>query len=156
MKAKNKILTRANAAAFANKARKEGKKIVFTNGCFDILHAGHVSILEFSKNKGDILVLGINTDASVRRLKGPCRPVNKQTDRALVAASLQAVDAVVLFNEDTPLNLVKLIRPDILIKGTDYKNKEVVGSQYAGKVVLYPLLKGRSTTRIIKKSCGFC
>jgi len=152
MKTKNKIIPCAKIAAFISKARKAGKKIVFTNGCFDILHAGHVSILDFAKSKGDILILGLNTDASVRRLKGPSRPVNKQADRALVCAALQAVDAVVLFNEDTPLNLIKTIKPDILIKGTDYKNKEVVGSDYAGKVALYPLLKGRSTTNIINKT----
>ena len=152
MKAKNKILTRPKLAAFLKKAKKEGKKIVFTNGCFDILHAGHVSILEFSKSKGDILVLGINSDASIKRLKGPNRPINKQADRALVAASLEAVDAVVLFNEDTPFNLIKAVRPDVLVKGADYTKDTVVGREFAGRVALFPLLKGRSTTNVIKKS----
>lgn len=151
MKAKNKIMTRAKLSAFVKKAKKEGKKIVFTNGCFDILHAGHVSSIEFAKSKGDILVLGLNSDASVKRLKGPKRPINKQADRALVVASLGAVDAVCLFNQDTPLELIKLVRPDVLVKGADYKNKEVVGEQFAGRVVLFPLVKGRSTTNLINK-----
>ncbi len=152
MKAKNKILTRTKLAAFLKAQRAKGKKIVFTNGCFDILHAGHVSILEFSKNQGDILVLGINTDASVKRLKGPTRPINKQADRALVAASLEAVDAVVLFGQDTPLELIKFIKPDVLVKGADYTVQNVVGREFAKKVALYPLLKGRSTTNVIKKA----
>ena len=152
MKAKNKILTRTKLAAFLKAQRAKGNKIVFTNGCFDILHAGHVSILEFSKNQGDILVLGINTDASVKRLKGPTRPINKQADRALVAASLEAVDAVVLFGQDTPLELIKFIKPDVLVKGADYTVQTVVGREFAKKVALYPLLKGRSTTNVIKKA----
>ncbi len=152
MKAKNKILTREKLAAFLKAQRAKGNKIVFTNGCFDILHAGHVSILEFSKNQGDILVLGINTDASVKRLKGPARPINKQADRALVAASLEAVDAVVLFGQDTPLELIKFIKPDVLVKGADYTVQNVVGREFAKKVALYPLLKGRSTTNVIKKA----
>ena len=151
MKAKNKIMTRAKLAAFVKKAKAQGKKIVFTNGCFDILHAGHVSSLEFAKSKGDILVLGLNSDASIKRLKGKNRPINKQADRALVVAALGAVDAVCLFSQDTPLELIKLVKPDILVKGADYKNKEVVGSQFAGKVVLFPLVKGRSTTNLINK-----
>ncbi len=151
MKAKNKIMNRAQLAAFVKKAKAQDKKIVFTNGCFDILHAGHVSSIEFAKSKGDILVIGLNSDSSIKRLKGPSRPVNKQADRALVLAALGAVDAVCLFGQDTPLELIKLVRPDILVKGADYKNKEVVGSQFAGKVVLFPLLKGRSTTNLISK-----
>ena len=149
-------MSKAKLAAFLKKARKAGKKIVFTNGCFDILHAGHVSILEFARNQGDLLVLGINTDASVRRLKGPSRPVNKQADRALITAALQPVDAVVFFGEDTPLNLIKSVKPDILVKGADYSVQNVVGREYAGKVVLFKLLKGRSTTNIIKKSNSLC
>ncbi len=151
MKAKNKIMTRAKLAAFIKKAKAEGKKIVFTNGCFDILHAGHVSSIEFAKSKGDILVLGLNSDASIKRLKGPKRPINKQADRALVVAALGAVDAVCLFSQDTPLELIKIVRPDVLVKGADYKNKEVVGAQFAGRVVLFPLVKGRSTTNLINK-----
>ena len=153
-KAKSKILTKPALGAFLAKQRKAGKKIVFTNGCFDILHAGHVSILEFSRSKGDILVLGLNTDASIKRLKGCCRPVNPQADRALVCAALEAVDVVCFFGEDTPYNLIKFIRPDVLVKGGDYKVEEIVGREFAKKVVRFNLLKGRSTTNTIKKIGG--
>ena len=151
MKAKSKIFSRRALSLWVAKQRKAGKKIVFTNGCFDILHAGHVSILEFSRAKGDVLVVGVNSDASVTRLKGPTRPVNKEADRALVLAALQAVDAVCIFPEDTPYNLIKLIEPDVLVKGGDYKPSEIVGREFAKKVVRFSLLKGRSTTNIIKK-----
>ena len=151
IKAKNKILGCRALARRLQTWRSEGKKIVFTNGCFDILHAGHVSVLEFSRAKGDVLIVGLNSDASVKRLKGPSRPVNTQADRALVLAALQAVDAVCIFEEDTPYNLIKLVRPDVLVKGGDYKPAEIVGREFAKKVVRFALLKGRSTTNIIKK-----
>lgn len=139
---------------FVNRQKQQGKTVAFTNGCFDILHAGHVSILEFSKNQADVLVLGINSDASVKRLKGPSRPINCQEDRALVCASLQAVDAVVLFEQDTPYELIKLVKPDVLVKGADYKVENVVGREFAKKVALYPILEGRSTTNTIKKAAA--
>lgn len=151
MKAKNKIFSRRALGLWLAKQRKAGKKIVFTNGCFDILHAGHVSVLEFSRAKGDVLVVGLNSDASVKRLKGPTRPINKEADRALVLAALEAVDAVCVFTEDTPYNLIKEVRPDVLVKGGDYKPSEIVGREFAKKVVRFALLKGRSTTNIIKK-----
>ncbi len=151
LKAKNKILSRRSLSNLLRQWRAEGKKIVFTNGCFDILHAGHVSVLEFSRSKGDVLVVGLNSDASVKRLKGPSRPVNTQADRALVLAALQAVDAVCVFEEDTPYELIKLVQPDVLVKGGDYKPSEIVGREFAKKVVRFALLKGRSTTNIIKK-----
>lgn len=151
MKTKNKIMTRAQLAAFVKKEKRAGKKIVFTNGCFDILHAGHVKSIEFAKSKGDILVIGLNSDASIKRIKGPKRPINKQADRAIVLSALEAVNAVCLFSQDTPLELIKIVKPDVLVKGADYKNKEVVGAEFAGKVVLFPLLKGRSTTNLINK-----
>ena len=151
LKAKNKILSRRTLSNLLRQWRAEGKKIVFTNGCFDILHAGHVSVLEFSRSKGDALVVGLNSDASVKRLKGPSRPVNTQADRALVLAALQAVDAVCVFEEDTPYELIKLVQPDVLVKGGDYKPSEIVGREFAKKVVRFALLKGRSTTNIIKK-----
>lgn len=151
MKAKSKIFSRRALALWVAKQRKAGKKIVFTNGCFDILHAGHVSVLEFSRSKGDVLVVGLNSDDSVRRLKGPTRPVNKEADRALVLAALESVSAVCLFKEDTPYELIKLVRPDVLVKGGDYKPSEIVGREFAGRVVRFALLKGRSTTNIIKK-----
>lgn len=152
MKATDKILTWPQAEEYVKEQREQGKSVAFTNGCFDILHAGHVSILEFSKNQADILILGINSDASVKRLKGPSRPINSQEDRALVCASLQAVDAVVVFDQDTPYELIKLIGPDVLIKGADYKEENVVGREFAKKVALYPILEGRSTTNTIKKA----
>ena len=144
-------MTRTQLTAFVKKEKRAGKKIVFTNGCFDILHAGHVKSIEFAKSKGDVLVIGLNSDSSIKRIKGPTRPVNKQTDRAVVLAALGAVDAVCIFGQDTPLKLIKIVRPDVLVKGADYKNKEVVGAEFAGKVVLFPLLKGRSTTNLINK-----
>ena len=151
MKAKNKIKSPRALAQWVKEARAAGKKIVFTNGCFDILHAGHVSILEFARRQGDELVVGLNSDASVRRLKGPSRPVNTQADRALVLAALESVSAVCIFTEDTPFNLIKRVCPDVLVKGGDYKPSEIVGREFAGKVVRFALLKGRSTTGIIKK-----
>lgn len=151
MKAKNKIVSLRTLKAKLAQERKAGRKIVFTNGCFDILHAGHVSVLEFSRSKGDVLVVGLNSDESVRRLKGPTRPVNKQADRALVLAALESVSYVSIFKEDTPYNLIKSVRPDVLVKGGDYKPSEIVGREFAGKVVRFALLKGRSTTGIIKK-----
>ena len=144
-------MTRAQLAAFVKKEKRTGKKIVFTNGCFDILHAGHVKSIEFAKSKGDILIIGLNSDTSIKRIKGPKRPINKQADRAIVLSALEAVDSVCIFSQDTPLELIKIVKPDILVKGADYKNKEVVGSEYAGKVVLFSLLKGRSTTNLINK-----
>lgn len=151
MKAKNKILGPRALKKFVEKERAAGKKIVFTNGCFDILHAGHVSVLEFSRSKGDVLIVGMNSDASVRRLKGSTRPVNTQADRALVLAGLESVSAVAIFEEDTPYNLIKAVCPDVLVKGGDYKPSEIVGREFAKKVVRFALLKGRSTTNIIKK-----
>lgn len=151
MKAKNKIFSRRALGLWLAKERKAGKKIAFTNGCFDILHAGHVSVLEFSRSKADVLVVGLNSDDSVKRLKGPTRPINKEADRALVLAALQAVDAVCVFKEDTPYELIKLVQPDVLIKGGDYKPSQIVGREFAKKVVRFALLKGRSTTNIIKK-----
>jgi len=152
MKAKNKIVGLRTLQKRVGAWRKAGKKIVFTNGCFDILHAGHVSVLEFSRSKGDVLVVGLNSDASVRRLKGPTRPINAQGDRALVLAALESVGAVCVFEQDTPYNLIKAVRPDVLVKGGDYKKSEIVGREFAGKVVRFALLKGRSTTGIIKKA----
>lgn len=151
MKAKNKIVGLRTLKAKLDAARQAGKKVVFTNGCFDILHAGHVSVLEFARSKGDILVVGLNSDLSVRRLKGPTRPVNTQKDRAFVLAGLESVSYVCIFNEDTPYRLIKFVRPDVLVKGGDYKPQEIVGREFAGRVVRFALLKGRSTTGIIKK-----
>jgi rfaE bifunctional protein nucleotidyltransferase chain/domain len=133
--------------------RSQGLKIVFTNGCFDLLHRGHVEYLAKAADKGDVLVVGLNTDASVRRLKGESRPINDETDRATVLASLNCVDAVVLFDEDTPYELIKAVRPDVLVKGADYKPEDIVGydivTSYGGTVETVDLVEGYSTTGMI-------
>ncbi len=131
---------------------KLDKKIVFTNGCFDILHAGHVKYLEEAKSYGDVLVLGLNSDASVRRLKGESRPINSEEDRGVVLSALEAIDYVVVFDEDTPYELIKLVQPDILVKGGDYEGKEVVGSDIAKETKLVQFVEGKSTTKIIQKA----
>ena len=133
--------------------REQGLRIVFTNGCFDILHRGHVEYLSKAADMGDVLVVGLNTDASVKRLKGEGRPVNDQEARAIVLASLSCVDAVALFDEDTPYELIKAVRPDVLVKGADYKPEEIVGydivTSYGGKVETVPLVEGYSTTGLL-------
>jgi D-beta-D-heptose 7-phosphate kinase/D-beta-D-heptose 1-phosphate adenosyltransferase len=131
--------------------KKQKKKIVFTNGCFDILHRGHVSYLDVAKSYGDVLILGLNSDASVRELKGPTRPINNEDDRAFVLAALESVDYVVKFTEDTPYNLIKIIEPDVLVKGGDYEGKEVVGSDIARELKLVQFVDGKSTTKTIEK-----
>ena len=129
----------------------KGKKIVFTNGCFDILHYGHVKYLEEAKKLGDFLVVGINSDKSISNLKGKSRPINTLSDRANIINSLKSVDIVIPFEEDTPLELIKYISPDVLVKGSDYKDKKIVGAEFAKEVVLIDYIKGRSSTNIIKK-----
>ena len=131
--------------------KNKNKKIIFTNGCFDILHIGHVKYLEKAKSFGDILILGLNSDRSVRRLKGENRPVNSIDDRAYILASLEIVDYVVIFDNDTPLNLIKRIKPDVLVKGGDYEGKEIVGQEIAKDVKLVKFIDGRSTTKIIQR-----
>ncbi|MBE9828724.1 D-glycero-beta-D-manno-heptose-7-phosphate kinase [Campylobacter concisus] len=132
-------------------SQKDKKKVVFTNGCFDILHAGHVKYLSRARELGDLLVVGLNSDASVKRLKGEARPINSQDDRACVLSGLGFVDYVVIFDEDTPLNLITKIKPDVLVKGADYKDKEVVGSEIVKEVRLIDFVDGKSTTGIIKR-----
>ena len=134
--------------------KSKGKKIVFTNGCFDILHRGHVSYLDKAKSLGDVLILGLNSDASVKRLKGEDRPINNEEDRAFVLAALEAVDFVVIFDEDTPYELISALKPNILVKGADYEGKEVVGSDLVDEVKLIEFVNGRSTTRTIEKIKG--
>jgi len=135
--------------------RRRGERIVFTNGCFDLLHYGHVRYLEAARKKGDCLVVGVNSDASVRKLKGPARPVNPQSQRMAVLAALQCVDHVVMFGEATPLRLISKVKPDVLVKGTDWKGKEVVGGDFVkksgGKVALIRYVPGCSTTSLIRK-----
>jgi len=151
MDTKHKIVTLKRALAARRRAALSGKKTVFTNGCFDLLHAGHVALLEKSRSLGDILIVGLNSDASVRRLKGPARPLNRLGDRARVLAALSAVDLVVSFSQDTPHELLKALKPDILVKGADYINGKIVGREFAGRTVRVPLVRGRSSTGLIKK-----
>ena len=132
------------------------RKIVFTNGCFDLLHVGHVRYLKEARSLGDILVVGVNTDESVKRLKGPTRPVQNENDRAEILASLSAVDFVVLFDQETPLELINKVKPDFLVKGGDWKPEQIVGSSfvqsYGGKVKSLQFVDGKSTTSLIAKS----
>jgi D-beta-D-heptose 7-phosphate kinase / D-beta-D-heptose 1-phosphate adenosyltransferase len=134
--------------------KANGKKVVFTNGCFDILHVGHVKYLQIAKSFGDILIVGLNSDASVSRLKGPSRPVNIAEDRAYLLAALEAVDFVVPFEEDTPYELIKMIAPDVLVKGGDYEGKTVVGTEFAKELKLVDFVDGKSTTKTIEKIQG--
>jgi D-beta-D-heptose 7-phosphate kinase/D-beta-D-heptose 1-phosphate adenosyltransferase len=129
----------------------KNKKVVFTNGCFDILHLGHVKYLQKARALGDVLIVGVNSNESVTRLKGPTRPVNDEFDRAYLLASLEVVDYVVIFKEDTPYELIKKVKPDILVKGADYEGKEVVGSDIAKEVKLIDFVDGKSTTNIIER-----
>jgi len=136
----------------------QGKKIVFTNGCFDILHLGHIDYLSSAKELGDLLIIGLNTDESVRRIKGSSRPIQDEISRAFVLASLGFVDAVVFFGEDTPYNLIETTQPDILVKGADYKPEDIVGydivKNKGGEIVTIEFLEGYSTTGIEKKILG--
>ena len=145
----SKIITIAQWA----KVRNENHNVVFTNGCFDVLHRGHVTYLAAARDLGDCLVVGLNSDASVRRLKGESRPINNENDRSLVLAALSFIDYIILFEEDTPKNLIEQVRPDILVKGGDYKIEDIVGADFVqkngGKVLTIPFVDGYSSTKII-------
>jgi D-beta-D-heptose 7-phosphate kinase/D-beta-D-heptose 1-phosphate adenosyltransferase len=149
------VLSRADAVAFANRSRNAGKRIVFTNGVFDLLHIGHVRYLKQSRALGDVLMVGVNADSSVRRLgKGPDRPVTPESGRAEIIAALAVVDAVVIFEEDTPEETIKKLLPDILVKGSDWQGKDNPGQKFiearGGQMVFIPLESGYSTTGILK------
>lgn len=149
------ILSRDTLAQVCADLREQGRTVVFTNGCFDILHAGHVSYLERAARLGDVLVVGLNSDNSVRRLKGPSRPVNNEQDRALVLAALRSVAYVCVFDEDTPLELVRGVQPDVLVKGGDYLIENIVGADIVtargGRVLTLPFVEGKSTTAVIDR-----
>ncbi len=151
----DKIISWEEAQRLCVMWRMKDEQVVFTNGCFDILHLGHVQILESAAHLGDKLIVGINSDASVKRLKGAERPIFSEAVRARMVAALEFVDVVVLFSEDTPLELIKTLSPDILVKGADYKKEDVVGKEWVeahgGSVMLLPLLEGFSTTSIIER-----
>lgn len=145
----SKIITIAQWA----EVRNESHNVVFTNGCFDVLHRGHVTYLAAARDLGDCLVVGLNSDASVKRLKGENRPINNENDRALVLAALSFIDYIILFEEETPKNLIEQVRPDILVKGGDYKIEDIVGADFVqkngGKVLTIPFVDGYSSTKII-------
>ena len=149
------LIERNSLKKFCEDIREQGKKIVFTNGCFDILHVGHVRYLTAAKKFGDVLIVGLNTDASVKKLKGDSRPVNNEKDRAEVLLGLKAVDYVVFFGEQTAENLISEIKPDIYVKGGDYTLETLpeakIVQSYGGQVEFIQLVEGKSTTNIIKK-----
>lgn len=151
---RSKLLTREESLSCRREWQENGQKVVFTNGCFDILHAGHVRYLAAARSLGDILVVGLNSDASVRRLKGPNRPVSSQEDRAEVLCALEVVDAVTIFDEDTPEELINRLLPDVLVKGADWPVERIAGAAAVlasgGSVQTVPLLEDRSTTGIIE------
>ncbi len=152
----SKLLGNENFQAFVDEIKSTNAKIVFTNGCFDILHRGHVEYLCHARDFGDKLIIGLNTDSSVKRQnKSPERPINDEKTRALILSALECVDAIILFDEETPYELIKLIQPDILVKGSDYKVTNIVGydivTAKGGKVCTVPLIENFSTTKLIQK-----
>lgn len=151
-----KILSRAELVAEVDRLRSDGRRIVFTNGCFDILHAGHIQYLAQAARLGDVLIVGLNSDDSVRRLKGPTRPINAEQDRALVLSALAAVRYVTVFAEDTPLDLVEALSPDVLVKGGDYRPEDIIGGDFVrargGSVTVLPFVAGHSTTEVIARA----
>lgn len=155
MKTSDKIKSVSDASSQVRAWQKAGEKVVFTNGCFDLVHLGHVDYLEKARNLGDRLVLGLNTDSSVGRFKGPQRPLQDQNSRARVLAAMQFVDLVVFFDEDTPLNLISQLMPNILVKGSDYLAETIVGADVVkkngGEVKTIDFVPGYSTTRIVEK-----
>ncbi|MBI4161230.1 MAG: D-glycero-beta-D-manno-heptose 1-phosphate adenylyltransferase [Acidobacteria bacterium] len=150
-----RVVSLEAAAAAAAEARRTGKRVVFTNGCFDLIHAGHLHCLEEARRAGDLLIVGMNGDASVRRLKGPGRPLLPQEERVEVVAGLRAVDLVFLFEADTPLESILAIRPDVLVKGGDWAREEIVGRRevesWGGEVIVVPPRPGLSTTAILER-----
>ena len=153
--ARRPLMTRAEAASFAAARRATGDRVVFTNGVFDLIHPGHLRYLQHARSLGDLLIIGLNSDASVRRNKGDGRPINPEAERAEVLAALACVDAVVLFDEDTPADIIRAIQPDILVKGADWPADQIVGRDTVeasgGRVVRVPVEQGYSTTAIIDR-----
>lgn len=151
----SKITPRNELKAEVDRLKREGKKVVFTNGCFDILHAGHTRYLREARKLGDALILALNSDSSVRSIKGPMRPIVPEAERAEVVAALDSVDYVTVFDELTPLELIEFLRPDVIVKGGDWAEKDIVGAEtvrkWGGRVAIMPEIEGASTTNIIDK-----
>ena len=151
----SKITPRNELKATVDRLKREGKKVVFTNGCFDILHAGHTRYLREARKLGDALILALNSDSSVRSIKGPMRPIVPEAERAEVVAALDSVDYVTVFDELTPLELIEFLRPDVIVKGGDWAEKDIVGAEtvrkWGGRVAIMPEIEGASTTNIIDK-----
>ena len=149
----SKIKSIPKLSVTLNTLKKRGKKIVFTNGCFDILHKGNIKLLKKAKSLGEVLVVAINSDSSIKKIKGPKRPINPTRDRAFVLSAIAHIDFITVFNEPDPARIIKKLNPDILIKGGDWKIKGIIGSKYVkskgGKVYTFPLIKGYSTSRIV-------
>ena len=154
-KLKTKIFNLKDLSEIINEWRLNGDKIVFTNGCFDLIHLGHLEVLARSADLGDKLIVGINSDMSIKKIKGNSRPIIEEDSRAKQLAAIEFIDAVILFNEDTPYNLINILKPDVLTKGGDYKKNDIVGNQLIykeqGEVVIIPLTQGYSTTSILEK-----
>lgn len=152
---KDKIVALSKVKSLSSRLKSRKKKIVFTNGCFDLIHIGHVKYLERAKAFGDILIVGVNSDSSMKKIKGSKRPIMGQNDRAGIVAGLESVDYVTIFNEATPFKLIRSIRPDVLVKGADWKPDKIVGAEfigyYGGRTISIPLVKGKSTSLIIRK-----
>ena len=150
-----RVLNREEASKLIEELKKQGEKVVFTNGCFDILHVGHMTYLEEAKEFGDYLFVGVNSDESVKRFKGPTRPINSEVDRAELLAGLKAVDYTVIFTEDTPVELIGELKPSIHVKGGDYKKEDLpetkVVESYGGRVEIVSLVEGKSTSNVVKK-----
>ena len=151
----SKLFSYRSLPVLGKRLRHQGKRIVFTNGCFDILHAGHVDYLARAKRLGDVLVVGLNSDTSVRKIKSRGQPINSEKDRACVLSGLASVDYVAIFGEDTPVKLIRALKPHVLVKGADWAERQIAGRSdvlsWGGIVRRIPLLKGRSTSRIIRK-----
>ncbi|MCG2715266.1 MAG: D-glycero-beta-D-manno-heptose 1-phosphate adenylyltransferase [Candidatus Marinimicrobia bacterium] len=151
MQIDKKIITQPEAEKIVRSLNAENKSVVFTNGCFDILHVGHLELLEKAKSFGDVLIVGMNSDSSVKQIKGQDRPILTEQDRARLLAAIEMVDYVVLFDEETPFELLRQIKPNILVKGEDYKPDEIIGRDIVDEVKIIPFVRGKSTSSIIDK-----
>ncbi|MEI8350384.1 MAG: D-glycero-beta-D-manno-heptose 1-phosphate adenylyltransferase [Candidatus Omnitrophota bacterium] len=147
----SKVKTLSALKRIVSHLKKRGKRIVFTNGCFDLLHPGHIKILKTAKQKGDVLIVGLNADASIKRIKGDSRPIIDEKARACVLSAIEFVDYIILFEEDTPLRLIQTLRPDCLVKGEDWSKGNIIGREFVKKICLVKFYPGYSTTKIIEK-----